>query len=493
MRMVNLAQKIAVRLAQWRAARSGNVALVVALTLPVLILLAGGSVDVSAAVGAKAKLQDALDAAALAVSVEVAKNPNEAESSLKVIAQNVLAANYVGGTPTLTGLHVCAPVQKDCTATDGSTLASNTVGASATVNQPCTFLAILPGACSGPNQSLPVSDSSTTTIGFGRTLQLNIVMDSSASMIVGSTAADVTKITTWVTAHWSSVKPNDPAPYKNGGDNPPCAFACHDVGGSTTSADIVTGLTNAHSAGATTRFDVMVGAAGQLISHIQSEVQSNPILAGNTYMFNVMSFDTSLHNWGTANTTSYTAAQSAVSSVTPGLDTHMSTVLSQLVTSVGSSGNGASTTTPLKFLILVTDGLQSDRDNNWSCSSWGTDTAWGFPTKSNSSQTVCFNGYATTISSSTCTQFKNNGVVLAVLETPYVPLTGQSPQVAPYERTVRHVIYPNGANTTSAVSTALQACASPGYYYQATSDAQIGTGFAALTDKFIANSAYIAK
>jgi Flp pilus assembly protein TadG len=492
--MVNPVQRVATRLAQWGGARSGNVALVVALTLPVLVLLAGGAVDVSAAVGAKAKLQDALDAAALAVSVEVAKNPNEAETSLKAIAQNVLAANYVGGSPILTGLHVCAPVQKDCTATDGSTLASNTVGGSATVNQPCSFLAIVPGACSGPNQSLPVSASSTTTIGFGRALQLNIVMDSSASMIVGSTAADVTKITNWVSANWNSVKPGDPYPYGNGGsDNPPCAFACHDVGGSTTPADIATGLTNAHTAGATTRFDVMIGAAGQLISHIQSEVQSNPILAGNTYMFNVMSFDTSLHSWGTANTTSYSAAQSAVSSVTPGLDTHMATVLSQLVTSVGTSGNGASTATPLKFLILVTDGLQSDRDSNWGCKSWGTDTAWGFPTKANKSQTVCFNGYATTISSSTCTQFKNNGVVLAVLETPYVPLTGQSPNIAPYERTVRHVIYPNGPNTASAVSAALQACASPGYYYQATDDSQIGTGFATLTDKFIANSAYIAK
>jgi hypothetical protein len=210
-------------------------------------------------------------------------------------------------------------------------------------------------------------------------------------------------------------------------------------------------------------------------------------------MFNVMSFDTSLHSWGTANTTSYASAQSAVSAVTPGLDTHMSTVLNQLVTSVGSSGNGTSAATPLKFLILVTDGLQSDRNNNWGCQSWGYDSAWNWPTRANRNQTVCFNGYATTISQSTCTQFKNNGVVLAVLETPYVPLTGQSPNIAPYERTVRHVIYPNGPNSQSAVSTALQGCASPGYYYQATDDSQISTGFATLTDKFIANSAYIAK
>src|SRR5262249_14206734 len=148
--------------------------------------------------------------------------------------------------------------------------------------------------------------------------------------------------------------------------NPPCAFACHDNGGSTTGADVALGLTRAHTAGATTRFDVMITAASDLIGHIQTEVNANPILANNTYEFNVMSFDTTLHNWGAANTTSFTAAQSAVSQVTPGLDTHMFNALSTLITTVGVAGNGSSAASPLKFLILVTDGLQSDRNSNWS-------------------------------------------------------------------------------------------------------------------------------
>ena len=48
-------------------------------------------------------------------------------------------------------------------------------------------------------------------------------------MIVGSTAADVTTDFNWVASNWSLVKPGDPSPY-TGGDNPPCAFACHDIG-----------------------------------------------------------------------------------------------------------------------------------------------------------------------------------------------------------------------------------------------------------------------
>ena len=88
---------------------------------------------------------------------------------------------------------------------------------------------------------------------------------------------------------------------------------------------------------------------------------------------------------------------------------------------------------------------------------------------------------------------KNNGVILAVLETPYVPLTGQDPNVAPYEKTVRKVIYPGGPASPSVVSAALAACASPGYYFQAVNSAQIASGFVALTDEFLSRSAVIAQ
>ena len=303
-----------------RRRRSGNVAMIVALMLPVLLLLVGGAIDFSAAIEAKSKLQDALDAAGLAVSVEVAENPNEAEASLQTLAQNQLLANDFGRSPTISSFHVCAPVQNDCTAS-GGTLPANTVTIGASDLQPCAFAAILPFVCTATGRSVALNASTRTTIGFGKTLQLNIVMDSSASMIVGATQNDVNLITTWVSANWSQVKPGDPPPYS--GDNPPCAFACHDVGNSTTQADVQMGLTNAHAASTATytvqtRFDVMISAAQQLITHIQTEVQSNPILKNNTYMFNVMSFDTTLHSWGTANTTSFSAAQSAVALVSAG-------------------------------------------------------------------------------------------------------------------------------------------------------------------------------
>ena len=89
-------------------------------------------------------------------------------------------------------------------------------------------------------------------------------------------------------------------------------------------------------------------------------------------------------------------------------------------------------------------------------------------------------------------------MVVGVLETPYVPLTGQDAQNTPYESNVRSTIYPDGdptlhPNSTSTVSTALSACASPGYYFQAVNSGDISNGFQTLTDQFLARSAAIVR
>ncbi|HEY5107763.1 MAG TPA: TadE/TadG family type IV pilus assembly protein [Caulobacteraceae bacterium] len=471
--------------------RNGGVALMFALLTPVLILLVAGVLDASFALNAKTKLQDASDEASLAVSIATGQNPNISESQLEAIAQNALDANFTDSAPTITDFHVCAPVQNDCT--DGqTTMQLGTVKVTASAPTTCVFASIVPMFCvNGSNQT--VGASSLTTISFGKTLQLNVVMDSSASMIVGATPADVTTISNWVSANWDLVKPGDPAPY-TGQDNPPCAFACHDVGGATGPADIALGLTRANSAGATTRFDVMIAAAQALITHVQQVSTANNQNRQNSYLFNVWSFDTTLHQYGVSNIPDFPDAQTAVSQVTPGLDTYLDNAMSTLATQVGANGTGGSILSPLKFVIVVTDGLQSDRGGNWQNCSWAPDPAW-------SNFTDCTGGFASPINTANCQTMKNNNVILAVLETPYVPLDGQSPNVQPYEKTVRKIIYPtttypNGPTNPplagpSAISAALAACASPGYYFQAANSAQIAAGFVALTDEFLARSTVI--
>jgi Flp pilus assembly protein TadG len=475
-------------------ARRGSMAPLLALTMPVILLVVVGSIDFSMAVGSKSDLQDAADAASLAVAVATAANPNTPETTLKSMAQTTLATNYKGGTPKITDFHVCAPVQNDCS-DNGAAMKSNTVAIGASAPTSCTLASVLPSVCG--NGTPTVNARATTVIGFGATMQLNIAMDSSASMIVGATPSDVTLIANWMGfktvvkgkttyPNWNAMKPNDPGPSfgSGSGDNPPCSFACHDVSGAT-STDIQMGLTNAHTAGATTRYDVMISAAQQLITTLQSEVQNSTTLAKNTYLFNVYSFDTSVHSYGSTNM-NFANALSAVSTVKPGLDTYLHSAMSSLSSTIGQNGNGTSSASPLKFMILVTDGLESDRSQNWNPNPTSYDSAWNFTP-------INYGGFAKPISQADCNAIKNDGVILAVLETPYVPLDGQSPNVKPYEKTVRHVIYPNGPGTTSAVSQALSTCASTGYYFQAASSTDIATGFLTLTNKFVAQSSYISK
>jgi Flp pilus assembly protein TadG len=528
--------------------RGGNVLVTFALTLPVVLALVGAGIDFSYAEGSKTNLQDASDAAALAVAAEVVKNPNDTKATLQALAQSVLNANYNGSpAPTITDFHVCAPVQADCT--DGSnSIPSDTVVIKESATSPCTLAGLVPMICSGNPPGVPIAALSNTTIGFGATMQLNIVVDSSASMIVGSTPADVTTISNWAAqkttisnenctkgangntmqkqscyhyVNWNTVHPqaqvadwavNGGAPcygtYSscNTQDNPPCAFACHDNGDSTTAANIQAGLTDAHTAGATTRFDVMISALLNsntangpigLIPSIQSLLASNTHLASNTYLFNIYSFDTTVHQYGTSNmpctSTSCSSVTNAIGTITPGLDTYLNNAMQSFAATsgtgaIGPNGNGSSSSSPLKFMILVTDGLQSSRDLNWQdCTSWGTYAPWSFGN-------ACLAGeFDTPINTANCTTLKNEGIVLAVLETPYVPLTGQDPDETPYEGTVRDVIYPGGPSTASAVSAALQTCATSGYYFQATSSSQIATGFTQLTNQFIQQHSYLSK
>ena len=150
--------------------RSGQVALIFSLLIPVIAVLLAGVIDASFALNARTQLQDSSDEAALATSVAVAQNPNATVASLKTVAQNALSANYPSSTPTITDFHVCAPVQGDCT--DGSTtMANGTVKLAVSAPTTCILASLLPSFCSG-GTTQTVNANTTTNIQFGKTLQL---------------------------------------------------------------------------------------------------------------------------------------------------------------------------------------------------------------------------------------------------------------------------------------------------------------------------------
>ena len=373
-------------------------------------------------------------------------------------------------------------------------------------------------------------------------------------MIVGATPADVQAVINWNNTgnNWTNV--NDTQ------GTQPCAFACHDessqsaVTSGYSGSDMDQGVTNAHLAtlpngqthsdGTTkayTRYDVMLSATSEAITYIQQQVTANSQLAKNSYYFNLYWMGDQLNSAWSASSSQANdwsdASKYATRQYLPvGLDTHISTALQPLTVSGNpqsswTGGTGASYNSPKKVVFLVTDGLQSDFVSDFS-SYGGTgpnvDPTWG---SQGSGQTWNVQGspyqawtghyypneYATPISTSLCNSIKSNGVTLAVLETPYVPLTatptqsqpvtGQSPglpvnyngttyygEFYPWEQFIRHVIYPNGPNTASAVSTALQNCASsPSLYFQASSTdpTSIQAGLHALVQAYLATNAFL--
>jgi len=146
----------------------GQVLVIVALVLVLLLAVAGLAIDVGMAYGVKAKLNAAVDAAALAAG----KVCSQGTSAMSTQAANFFAANYPSG---LLGSTVSAgPSTNAVHNGDGSW----TVTVTATAIVPTNFA----GVVGWPN--FTVTSSATSTV---RTLDLILVLDSSGSLASPST------------------------------------------------------------------------------------------------------------------------------------------------------------------------------------------------------------------------------------------------------------------------------------------------------------------
>jgi Flp pilus assembly protein TadG len=491
------------------------------------------------------------------------------------------------------------------TVTPSTPNAGTDVGASVTVQVNYTtsvktfFVSLAPISTT----TVPVATLSTSQVQIGPYVQVYIVMDTSVSMTVGSSPSDIYKVVQWVQSNPTNILTN--------GTTGPCAYACHDVADPPSSSDVAYGETNAHAAGALTRLDVAKLALINDPSNVYNTYNSSfgegllPYIRDkydnakstvnlSTFVYNLYGFNNDIGNSTDGSQPSVTgiansnkaALASSITNITPGVMTHLNwTVLPKLALSnglIGASGNGATAATAIKFVILMTDGVTSNRDwdavggpanviqaynanNNTNistrtglCSMWNNATIPIYPSGLNQSginicaptpASACTTGtslacgtdltktvypgypfpappnrfygtgwlpwpgtatvgiqapldtyltkdasgqYTVQNSLGYCATMKNNNVSFAVLETPYVTLNGESPSWFSYEENVMASIYPNGQNTGSVMSAGLKACATkPSYYYQATSDAAIATGFQQLFDNFVGQYTHI--
>jgi Flp pilus assembly protein TadG len=279
------------------------------------------------------------------------------------------------------------------------------------------------GGFTGKN-SLPISGASQSTATVPPNIDFYLLLDNSPSMAIAATTAGI-----------NTMVANTPDQ---------CAFGCHE---SDTSPNDYYGL--ARRLGVTLRMDLLAQATQNLMGTAKTAAATNnatyraaiytfnigfntitPLTSGlstaQAQAANIQLYEVPYQNWNNDTITNYTNAMTQINSIMPN----------------PGGGTNQAGDKPQEVLFFVTDGVE--------------DEAVG----SSRVQSLMNNSYCTTI--------KNRGIRIAVLYTTYLPL--------PTNSWYNSYIAPFQAN----IGPTLQSCASPGLYFQVSTDQDISGALAQL-------------
>jgi Flp pilus assembly protein TadG len=412
--------------------RGANVAIIFALaSLPTIFLL-GLGLDFASAVRRQSQLDAAADAAAIAAVTPAMMAQNSTVAT--TAATNIFNGKAVG----LGGLQSTpAPT---VTITNNGLVRTATVSyaAQATNNFP-NFLGQTSWAISG-------SSSASSTV--MPNINFYLMLDSSPSMAIAGTPAGITTMVNQTASQ--------------GG----CAFACHESHPSDDNLGNPGGEDNyalARNLGVTLRIDLLAQATASLMTTAKATETAN----GNTYKMAIYTFDVAVNSIQSTPTSNLILAANEASAIqvlqvynnncltssncNNDEDTNWDLALSTLNTAMPNPGGGTNTAgdTPQEVLFIVTDGVE---DENVS----GTRT------------------YA--MSAAECTTIKNRGIRIALLYTEYLPL--------PTNDWYNTYIAPIQSN----IATTMQACASPGLFFDVASGGDISSAMTALFQQAVATA-----
>jgi Flp pilus assembly protein TadG len=470
--------------------RRGNISMMYALVAPVLVFAGGAAIDYGRAAQIHTKLNAAADAAALA-----ALTPAMLQQSTSV-AQAASVAMFNGLTEGIPGLTAHA-TQVTVTVTVGSTALIRNVEVAYTSSVNTIFAQVL------GKSALPVAGLSEASAQAPPNMDFYVLLDNSPSMALPATTAGITQMESLTASE------------ETGG----CAFACHhahtNANSDTAGNPCTDGTTptlsspppstakgNLYCATAhgtqidnyqvarnnhiTLRLDELNSGISTLLQTASTTAQSTVFATPPKYRFSIYSMDslwqiglnqlmslTSNYTsgWTSASTNfgvmemysnNNDCANSACSSstTTPGGDvaTNYDDSLGKLSQSSYVPNPGAGTNqpgdTPQEVLFIVTDGVEDEQSGGSRLEQAINDL--GNAPNGNSSGT------------NWCTTIKNRGVKIAILYTDYLPVPTDSWYTG-------HI-----APILSDVGPALQACASPGLFYDAAIGADLGQALSAL-------------
>ena len=430
------------RLSRFAHDKSGNIAVIFALSLVPLVSVVGCAVDYSRANQLRSKLQSAIDAASVGSVSKTSPGFNAAGAMTGdgpipagvTDATNIFNANMSGVTGYT--LNSMTPVMTKT----GSTITS-TIQFSADI--PTMFLGVI------SKTSMTVTGTSTSTANMPLYIDFYLLLDNSPSMGVGATPADVATMVN----HTSDS----------------CAFACHDLNDSNNYYKL------AKSLGVTTRIDVLRSATQQLMDTAASTQTYSSQFRMALYDFGGSSGSQGLRALF-ALSSSLSSAKTAAGSIdlmtvngqndNGDQDTGFTTILPAINSAISAPGTGTSSA-PQKFLFFVSDGVADE--NNSGC------------LKPTSGSSRC----QSPINPALCTTIKNRGIKIAVLYTTYLALPTNSwymSWIDPFNQG------PYGPSPNSQIAQNMSSCASPGLFFEVSPTQGISQAMNALFQKAVADA-----
>jgi Flp pilus assembly protein TadG len=420
--------------------RRGGTAMIFGLSLVPIIFMTGMALDFTSAAQKRTRLNAAADGAALAaVTPYMMTQSNSVALTAATNMFNAEAANLGGAT-------VNAP-----TITISNAGLVRTVTVSYTATSKNNFPNVFASVTGASHTTWPLSGSATATSYSAPNINFYLMLDNSPSMDIAATTAGITTMVNNTSAQ--------------GG----CAFACHESYPAADNLGNPNGEDNytlANKLGVVTRVELMAQATSSLMTTAgDTEVANNATYQMAIYTFNSSGI-TTVYAPSNAPSSNLSAAATAASTVdvlevysnnwltktnqNNDTDTNFESAMTAINTLMPNPGNGSANSTPQEVLFIVSDGVD-DEVNSSSCSQPLDGTRCQQP-----------------FSTSMCTTVRNRGIMIAVLYTEYLPLPTNSwynTWISPFQSTL---------------ASNMQSCASPGLYFEITTDGDITAAMQAL-------------
>jgi len=445
------------------------------LSLIPLVFLSGAGVDYGSAAMREAQLNAIADSASLAAVAPAMMSQGDSASV-------TAATNYFNAqAQSITGVNYDT---HNLSVTVADSITTRTVTVSYTAQSQNFFPNVLSVALGGAT-TIGLSGSSTAVGSVAPNINFYLLLDDSPSMGIPATSSGINALVAKTSAQ--------------GG----CAFACHESNPSADNlgnpkkvqcADGTTKFTNggednfalAQCLGLTLRIDNMRTAVENLTTTATTTEQNYSA----TYQMAVYTFDA---NFNTIS--SLTSSLSSVSADASNIqllevydnnyitsstnnsdeDTNWDNAMSSVNTAMPDPGNGtnAQGDTPQEVLFIVTDGMIDEKTSSQPAIS----TKYGAYCCGGRQQSTVnpLNSGGSEPDKDWCTTIKNRGIRIAVLYTAYYSLGTSNSWFNTY---VAPLIPPSASQDN--IGAQLQSCASPGLYYEVTTDGDISAAMSAL-------------